>query len=219
MAAPLINLVSTRCTDGNHLALRRWYADHVHLLLGAPELQQAWLYRCGKTLSGEPPDYFCMYEFASLQAFEAFEHGEPKAQATLLTNAAAGRSSIEIVQRVQYARQIHRQWASTVASSKAWRLAASFLCEDGWSLEKERWLADHLEALRACTPLVAAQAYVSPAQPTKGFIALDFVGGDASDVWQLLQDQFSQVSLYGQSPESLRFEWAAMAQWQQTWLR
>jgi hypothetical protein len=221
---PIINLVCTRCSDGNHFALQRWYADHVHLLLAAPQLQQAQLFRCAQPLEGEPPQYVCMYEFADYPAFEAFEHGEAKVRATELTNAATGRSSISIVQRMQYARMLHRQWPAhasshSAASSPSWRLVASFECEDAWSLAAERWLGDHLQALHACSPLMAAQVYVSDTNEPHGFVALDFAGGDAQDVWQLLRQQLTQDSLYGQALASLRFHWAAKANWLQSWLR
>lgn len=230
--SPTINLVCTRCTDGNHIALQRWYADHVHLLLAAPELQQAQLFRCTQPLTGQPPDYICMYAFASVEAFEAFEHGQPKQQATELTNTAAGRSSIEIVQRAQYARKLHRQWpAPSSPGSPNWGLVACLQSASSWTLATERWLADQLQALRACTPLIAAQAYVHASvqararlgeqrdQTTSCFIVLDFAGGDAQSIWLLLQDQLAQSALYGQAPPSLRFDWAATASWQQSWLR
>jgi hypothetical protein len=34
----LVNLVGTRCTDGNLAALRAWYTDHVHLLMACEGL-------------------------------------------------------------------------------------------------------------------------------------------------------------------------------------
>jgi hypothetical protein len=217
---PIINLVSTRCVDGNHFRLQRWYADHVHLLMAAPEMQHVELYRCTLPLAGQSPDYLCMYQFASLEGFAAFEKGEPRAKASALTNAALGRSSIEILQRNQYARYLHRQWPAIASSgSSTWRLAASLQSASNWTMETERWLSDQLEALRACTPLIAAQALVQHSQASQCFITLDFAGGDAPIVWQLLQDQLCENTLYGQAPESLRFDWAARAAWHLTWQR
>jgi ATP-dependent helicase/nuclease subunit A len=37
----LINLVATRCLDGDHAMMFRWYNDHVHLLMGCDALQEA----------------------------------------------------------------------------------------------------------------------------------------------------------------------------------
>jgi hypothetical protein len=219
MPTPTINLVCTRCMDGNHIALQRWYADHVHLLLSAPELQQAQLFRCTQPLAGQPPDYFCMYDFASMQAFEAFEHGEPKRQATQLTNAAAGRSSIEIVQREQYGRWLHRQWAVSASThNPMWRLAACLQSDDTWSLDAQRALADQLQALRSCAPLTQAQVYAQHGDASRLFIALDFVGNDAQNVWSLFNALLEQPSLYGQ-PRKLGIVWASQAQLVQAWLR
>jgi hypothetical protein len=219
MPKPIINLVCTRCTDSNHIALQRWYADHVHLLLAAPELQQAQLFRCTQALAGQPPDYFCVYNFASMQAFDTFEQGESKAKATELTNVAAGRASIEIVQRTQYVRWLYRQWAAlTSAPNSTWRLAVCLQSDALWSLDAQRALADQLQALRSYSPIVSAQAYTQHQQASQAFLVLDFEGGDALAVWEMLQLQFAQPSLYGSAP-SLQIHWAASASPVQAWLR
>jgi hypothetical protein len=218
-----INLVCTRATDGNHIALQRWYADHVHLLLGAQQLQQAQLFRCTQPLFGQPPDYFCMYEFDNIAAFEAFEHGEPKAQASELTNAAAGRSSIEIVQRTQYERWLHRQWAAPTsapppAPSQTWRLAVCLQSDAAWSLDAQRALADQLQALCSCAPLAHAQAYAQHGDAAQLFLALDFAGDHADHVFALFNELLAQPSLFGQK-RKLSMVWASKAQFIQAWLR
>ena len=219
MPAPAINLVCTRCTDGNHIALQRWYADHVHLLLLAPELQGAALYRCEQLLHGMPPDYFCVYAFAHLEDFAAFERGSGKAQATALTNAAAGRASVEIVQRTQYTRWLHRQWAaSSHAIGAVWQLVICLEAEGGWPLEAQRWLADQLQALRSSSPLIEAQMFSSEGAGHPSFMVLDFAGCDAGEMWQMLQAQLSAPALYGQALQ-LKTIWAASASPLQTWLR
>ena len=219
MSKPAVNLVCTRATDGNHIALSRWYADHVHLLLAAPELCQATLHRCNEPLAGLPPDYFCIYEFASHDDFLAFEQGQPKARATELTNAATGRSSIEIVQRTQYLRWLHRKWpAPAKEHGSIWHLAVCLNSDAGWTLDTQRWLADHLQALQSCSPLICAQAFCGASEKNQAFIMLDFAGGDAKAIWQLLQDQLCQRALYGQSPQ-LETVWAASAAALQEWLR
>lgn len=222
MHLPMINVVCTRATDSNHSALRRWYADHVHLLLTAPELRQAQLYRCQRALAGQPPDYFCIYDFACQDDFLAFEHGQPKAEATELTQAAEGRSSIEIVQRTQYTRWLHRQWAAPAGASEAvgtgWRLAVCLQAEAGWPLEAQRWLADHLQALQSGSPLVEAQVFSGEGPDHPTWLTLDFVGGDAGVIWQMLLAQLTEPSLYGQA-QTLKTLWAASAFAQQSWLR
>ena len=216
---PAINLVGTRCTNGNHLALRRWYGDHVHLLLAAPELQEAQLHRCTQIFQGAAPDYFCIYSFANHDDFLAFEHGQPKAQATQLTNAAEGRSSIEIVQRTQYQRWLHRHWpAPSGKQSSIWRLAVCIQTEAAWSLDAQRGLADQLQALQSCSPMVCTQVYSNLGVAHQAFIALDFSGGDAASVWPLLQHFLGQPAMYGQ-PMYVQIDWAARAELVQAWLR
>lgn len=40
-----VNLVATRCKNGDHAALLHWYHDHVHVLMQFDGLQRATLYR------------------------------------------------------------------------------------------------------------------------------------------------------------------------------
>jgi hypothetical protein len=219
MSIPTINLVCTRCLDGNHIALQRWYADHVHLLLAAPELQQAQLFRSTRPLVGQPPDYFCLYAFASMADFDAFEHGQPKAHATELTNAAAGRSSIDIVQRHQFERWLHRSWpAPHSAQGGAWRLAAYLASDAPWALPAQRWWADHLQALQACAPLVRAQSFSQRGEDTRALMLLDFQGGEPDSLWPLLQEQIKQPALHGVGL-SVQVQWAMAANGVQSWLR
>jgi hypothetical protein len=214
-----INLVGTRCTDGQHWALQRWYADHVHLLLMAPELHKAQLFRSQQTLMGQPPEYFCVYEFASHDDFLQFEHGPPKAQATALTNAAAGRNSIEIVQRTQYARWLHRQWLSLQNHSlPTWRLAACLTSDADWALDAQRWLADQLQDLRTCCDLRTAQVYAQHDQAHQAFLMLEIASHEVSEVWQHLMNSMSQPGLYGLAPR-LKVQWAVSAIEVQAWLR
>ena len=214
-----INLVCTRCVDGNHLALQRWYADHVHLLLAAPQLQQAQLYRSTQPLLGQTPDYFCMYAFASMEAFDTFEHGQPKAHATELTNAAAGRSSVDIVQRNQFERWLHRAWpAPQTCQSVAWRMAAYLASDTPWALPAQRWWADHLQALQVCAPLVRAQMFSQRGDAGRALLVLDFAGNEPQSVWHLLQEQLNRPALHG-AAQAVQTQWAMAAQPIQSWMR
>lgn len=185
----------------------------------APELQQAELFSCEHGLVGKPPDYFCIYEFASHDDFLQFEHGQPKARATELTNAAAGRSSIEIVQRSQYTRWLHRQWpASSHQPSQTWRLAACLQAEAEWNLEAQRWLADQLQSMRASFELKQAQIFAQHGQPHLALMLLDFSGHEATKVWSDLSHLLAQPSRYG-AAQSLQIQWATSARAVQAWLR
>lgn len=223
MHAPAINLVCTRCTDGNTLALQRWYADHVHLLLLAPELLGATLHCCAQSLHGLPPDYFCIYDFANHDDFISFERSPHKAQATELTNVAAGRASVDIVQRTQYTRWLHRQWPMRQAASAGrWVLAVNMMLdlatEAGWPLAAQRWLADCLQALKSCTPLLVAQVFGAQNKSGEAFMLLEFDQGDAANIWSILQVTLSQEALYG-AASSLQMRWACSAGVLQAWRR
>jgi hypothetical protein len=217
--APFINLVATRCLQNDHTVLQRWYADHVHLLLTSSHLQRAELFRCTHAWLGLAPDYHCIYDFESHEAFFQYEHSVEKAQATELTNAAAGRSSIEIMQRTQYSRWLHRQWsAPTSSAAPTWRLVICLDKPSVWTLDAQRWLADHLQALRACTALKTAQCYTEHTRPSHTLVALDFEGGEPAQVWELAQTLLAQPNSYG-GAQACNMEWAASAVSLQAWLR
>jgi hypothetical protein len=98
----MINLVATRLKAGTPAQLLRWYNDHIHLLMRFDGLRGATLYGC-TTPGGLPPEYVCLYDFASPAAFAAFEASAAKAAASRVTQTGWGQHGIEIVQRTQYA--------------------------------------------------------------------------------------------------------------------
>jgi hypothetical protein len=254
MSHPVINLVTTRATQGDHMALQRWYSDHVGLLMAAPELAQATLYRCTHLhnmhtthLQGAGPDYACVYAFADHEAFLRYEHGQPKAAAGLLTDAAPGRSSVEIVQRVQYARFLHRRWYRPRPPS--WSEGADSRSELGLCLKMaqadqfanqlmdphvdplstQRWLADVLQQLHACSPLVAAQAYMRVDAPDQVWMKLQAQSASLQPLSQVLQalqwllESAEPTPGFGQRPDGgttpYTIEWAAQLQRLSRWRR
>jgi hypothetical protein len=182
----------------------------VQLLLAAPELQQALIYKCTESLTGNSPDYFCIYEFASAAEFLAFELGEAKANANELTNLATGRDSIEIVQRTQYTRWLNSQWPRAEPYENCWRLTVCLTSSCDWTLEEKRWLADRLQMLRAETPLMSAQAFTQQDETSQALLALDFAGGSTKRIWQLAQELLTHTSIFGKKP-ILKTQWAVSA--------
>ncbi len=183
---PAINLVCTRCVDGDHAALQRWYNDHLHLLLRAPELRLATLYRRVGEAAGAP-DYFCVYDFDSRAAFLAFEHGEAMAESRVATQAARGWGSIEIVQRTQYQRWLRRQWAApqVPAGQAPVFLAASLTAEPaaGALPQREqlvRWMNDRLHTTAPGWPLRAASMYLG-AEGREVFVLLECAAAPADE--------------------------------------
>jgi hypothetical protein len=182
----------------------------VQLLLTAPELQKALIYKCTESLSGNPPDYFCIYEFSDNADYLAFELGEHKAIATKITNAATGRDSIEILQRTQYTRWLNNQWPRIEPYKNYWRLAVCVTSSCDWTLEEKRWLADRFQMLRAETPLVSAQVFAQNNKTSEVFLALDFDGSNPKQVWQLARELLTQNSNFGRMP-TLTTQWAVSA--------
>lgn len=178
-----INLVCTRCTNEHHADLQRWYNDHAQLLMASDQLQSAELFRLNETASSI--DYFCLYHFAQLEDFNAFDTGEVMAKVRNLSNAAPGRSSIEIVKRTQYERLLHRRWGTAqggVVQAGMYMLAGSS------AKDAVRWLNDALYALHLKHPLQSAQMYAT---------ALT----DPAEIFVLLQSE---------APEPLPLDWHAL---------
>jgi hypothetical protein len=204
---PAINLVCTRCTDGNHSGLQRWYNDHAQLLMASPQLQGGELFRLKETT--ERIDYLCLYHFASLADFPAFDSGQVMSQVRELSNAAPGRSSIDIVKRTQYERVLHRRWMARDESNVQ---ASLFQLPSALLPDTVRWLNDVVYALHEAGSVQSLQAYTAQA-------------GECSELFVLLHtDQAVPVawheasSAYVKRPE-LNLLWQSQAQRIAQWLR
>ena len=142
----LINLVATRSTDGDHGSLFRWYHDHVHLLLGFSGLQGASLYQRQGEDQASGPHYLCLYAFASLADFMAFESSPARARAQQVIDSGWARTGIEILQRTQYYRIGRRRGQDpvAVAGTEPVHHVQSLSLGAGSPQEVARWLADRV---------------------------------------------------------------------------
>jgi hypothetical protein len=120
----VINLVGTHCVDGDHAALRRWYADHVHMLMAFPDLLGATLYALHSETSAPGLQYLCLYEFASAQAFEAYEGSALRAAVEQDRQRGWGRDGIRILMRAPYRLLYRRMPGSIAAPPQHWRFDA-----------------------------------------------------------------------------------------------
>jgi hypothetical protein len=207
-----INLVCTRCTDGQHDALQRWYNDHAQLLMASPQLQQArlyeWLGPAGQSASA--PDYFCVYEFERLSDFAAFDSGEVMTKVRDLSNAAAGRSSIDIIKRTQYERLLHRRWPSEGAANLC--QASLLVAQERNEAQIQRWINDVIYGLHLSSPLASAQVYLSATQQgAELFVLLEAPSA-------LPLDWHSADSAYAQRPV-LQSVWQGQAKPVAQWRR
>ena len=158
-----VNLVATRCKNGNHATLFRWHNDHVHILMGFDGLRRASLYRqavepkAGN--AGAAPEYICLYDFARQPDFMAFEGSDARTQARQILLGGWGKEGIEITQRTQFWRLGTRMaygTEGTVASAEhggdgLWHVQ-SLRLGAGPAAGVARWLGDSLHrALDATT--------------------------------------------------------------------
>jgi hypothetical protein len=104
----LVNLVGTRCRDGDAAALRRWYADHVHQLFAFDGLLEARLLAREGAGRGTAPEFLCLYDFESAAAFADYEAGPVRAAAAADRALGWGRDGIEITLRQAYTRLYRR---------------------------------------------------------------------------------------------------------------
>ncbi len=205
-----INLVCTRCTNGDHASLQRWYNDHAQLLMASKELQSAELLRC--LLPGSSIDYFCLYRFANLADFNTFEGSTVMAQVRNLSNAALGRSSVEIVKRTQYERVLHRRWLPKQGGQASQIQVCVMALPQGHDAQTTRWLNDALYALHLKCPLHSAQIYAARLQAGSEIIVL-LQSADAKPLpldWHTLESPYAprpSIELIWQAPCEIIAQW------------
>lgn len=203
-----INFVCTRCTDANHALLERWYNDHAQLLMASPQLHSAELFRLDKQSASM--DYFCLYHFAQLSDFSAFDSGEVMANVRDLSNQAPGRGSIEIVKRTQYERLLHRVWSQHAGAVQACLL---YVQQSG-PQQVMRWLNDVVYGLHLSHGVQAAQVYAAQTEPSREILVLLHMQENEL----LPADWHMQTSSYAARPE-LALIWQAQAKRIGQWCR
>jgi hypothetical protein len=123
-----VNLVGTRATRGEHEALRRWYADHVHQLLRCPGLLAATLHRRddGAAVSGgsTAPEVLCLYDFVSAEAFADYEASALYREVQADRDAGWGRDGITITMRSQFKRLYRCRAAAAGDHGALWSVNA-----------------------------------------------------------------------------------------------
>lgn len=181
----LVNLVATRCKNGDHAMLFRWYNDHVHILMGFADLQRATLFRCAvesHASDAAAPEYICLYDFASQADFMGFEVSNAREQARQILLSGWGKGGIEITQRTQFWRLGARTTPNAVASGDGLWHFQSLHLGAGSVTGVARWLNDSLhQALDPTTTGHVAWHRVVDTSDSKG--------GDALVVVQTNLDQ------------------------------
>lgn len=208
-----INLVATRCKNGDHAALLRWYNDHVHLLMGFPDLLQATLFRQSTNPPTAAPEYACIYEFARHSDFLAFEHSDARARARQVVETGWAREGIAITQRTQYLRLGTRSAGTGRAGEGASFILQCLGLGPGEEQGIARWLSDSVH--RALAPLANNRiAWYRQVDATAS-------GGDALIVAQVPADSGAQAlappwwqgtagpEAVGASPEPVVLRWQA----------
>ncbi len=217
-----VNLVATRCKNGDHATLLRWYNDHVHILMGFDGLRGAALYRratapdAGGTAAA--PEYICLYDFASQADFMAFEAGNARAQARQILLDGWGKDGIKITQRTQFWRLGARLSQNAVASSDGiWHVQLLHLGA-GPVAGVARWLGDSLHRALDC----AATGHLAWHRA----VDANDAGGDALVMaqtastqesvpsplqpgWWLAEGDSAGLGVWGHAPATTTIEWEA----------
>jgi hypothetical protein len=234
-----INLVATRCKDGNHAMLLRWYNDHVHILFGFAALQQASLYRAldGSTdHGGRAPPYLCLYEFPTRADFEAFEIGAPREAARQVLLGGWGKDGIEIVWRPQFERIMGRRgpplsgMGTEASASNDVCLVQHLQLGSAPLAGAARWLNDRAHALLPDDAYLGADLYRSAAATDAGGGAL-VMGHRRHRGGAQSRADGTTVSLgdgpvwapgpdaWGEAPATVTLDWQANYQRLRTWSR
>ncbi|TJV46103.1 MAG: hypothetical protein E5Y02_00575 [Mesorhizobium sp.] len=71
----ILHLVGADNGSSDHDRFNRWYSDHIFQLMKFPGLRGATRYR-RVFPHANMPEYLCLYEFDSLQAFQAYDGGQ-----------------------------------------------------------------------------------------------------------------------------------------------
>lgn len=204
----LINLVATRCLDGDHAMLFRWYNDHVHLLMGCDALREATLYR--RRSSPEPSggaEYLCLYTFASHADFMAFETSDARARAQAVVRAGWASTGISILQRTQY-RRLGRH-AGQVTDGD-YRFAGLSLGAAP-AQDATRWLNDRMHATWADAPGERAWMSAWGSGDSGGDALVLGQGGDPRDVGRAIDTWGSDAvdTAFGVRPDPVVVRWKA----------
>lgn len=162
----LVNLVGTRAVRGEHDALLRWYADHVHQLMAFDDLRGAALHRrCGER--GDAPQYVCLYDFTDRDAFAAYERSDVHADAARDRLAGWGRDGIEITLRTQFERLYSSGHSATPGERCTLQVVRA-------PTSQERALA--AQAVQRASPshtLLRAVAAAAPQPPVKDWLLIE----------------------------------------------
>ena len=219
-----VNLVATRCKNGDHATLFRWYNDHVHILMGFDGLRRASLYRrAAEPTQGDTaaaPEYFCLYDFASQADFMAFEKSDAREQARQVLQGGWGKEGIEITQRTQFWRLGARMTPRAAIADQAealWHLQ-SLRLGAGPAAGVARWLGDSLHrALGAAAIGKLAWHRAVDANETGGdAFVMAQIGGALTSVpsplppgWWRDQGDDGGPGAWGQAPATVAIAWQA----------
>lgn len=99
----ILHLVGADNGGDDHDRFNRWYSDHIHQLMKFPGLQAATRYRRIFPHS-TIPEYLCMYEFDSLEDFQAYDKSQAFADAERDRVNGWGRTAVLPKLRLQYER-------------------------------------------------------------------------------------------------------------------
>lgn len=213
----LINLVATRCLDGDHAMLYRWYNDHVHLLMGCEALREATLYRRSSPEQDAVAEYLCLYAFGSHADFMLFETSEARARAQAVVRAGWASTGIRILQRTQYLR-LGR--SLDPGSAGGYRFAALALGA-ATAQDTARWLNDRMHASWGSAPGERAWMRAWSADDAGGEALVLGQAGDTQAVGRAIAawPQEAVDPAFGARPASVELLWQADYRQLRHWAR
>lgn len=198
------NLVSSRSLDGDHVALQRWYSDHVGILWRCDSLLGATLLR-REAADGHEADYICCYGFPDEAGFLAYEHGPARQAAAQVIQDGWGRQGITITERRPYRRVWQRRVDAGAALPPRHAIASFELGAGPWD-SVSRWLVEQVHGLFTRHGVQSATLLRGAAADDAGGELLLFLQAEGElPPWREWLAQAPEA--WGQAPASVAPRW------------
>lgn len=225
-----IKLVGSHNPDADPRNLLRWYSDHVNMLMRYALLQRATLYRRSQQTSGDAPDYICLYEFESREAFDDYSNSPQRKDASRVREEGWGLNNALAGQRSEYVRHSRRTFKQKRLAHAGALLIQDMHCftvGDERKLDTIRWVdacvQGAVEATDVTQALIHRPENVDGAEVVAGewLVAIERpVGAPGADLQSVHGGRaVGADDLQSLAPASMHTRWKAMYEEVSCWDR
>lgn len=225
-----IKLVASNNPSADPRNLLRWYSDHVNMLMRYSLLQRATLYRRTRQGQGDAPDYMCLYEFESREAFDDYSGSQQRKDASRIREEGWGMNNAVAGQRSEYVRHSRRTFKQQRLASAGSLLLQDMHCftvGDEPKLDTIRWVdacvQEAVEATNVTEALIHRPEDVDGAETVAGewLVAIERpMSSPGADVSSAHRGRaVGADDLQALAPTSAKTRWKAMYEEVSSWDR